>query len=390
MPKRKQIFTSNAPTQVWCFLLDTKDKNSTVLIADPSLKTEGLRRQTRPVSSIKPSVTATAKKHVRAAAAAAAFTPSPARAHAARRAARDQRGVPSGRGGRRRGGDHLRSRNKATPSMRRRGTSARGAAQRKAQLLPGRALRGSPATRAGPRPPTAARRRRPPQPRGLHSPPPHHRRAARPHLPAAGSGPPRPPWLPKRLHSLAKSRPMPGLGFPPSPQGTQRSARRRRRRRLRGSLRADAARGGPGAAAGRGGEGEGEERAQGAAPPPRPTAARCEGPPQRLHGWRGAARRASSRTPAAGASGRRGSVSLRRAAATGRALPRGPGSSAAGEEGAVPRGVLVSCPPPAPPGGEAAPAAVVGSGARALPVCAGRVRFPSPGGAVAGPRPSLR
>lgn len=289
MPKRKQIFTSNAPTQVWCFLLDTKDKNSTVLIADPSLKTEGLRRQTRPVSSIKPSVTATAKKHVRAAAAAAAFTPSPARAHAARRAARDQRGVPSGRGGRRRGGDHLRSRNKATPSMRRRGTSARGAAQRKAQLLPGRALRGSPATRAGPRPPTAARRRRrrPPQPRGLHSPPPHHRRAARPHLPAAGSGPPRPPWLPKRLHSLAKSRPMPGLGFPPSPQGTQRSARRRQR--LRGSLRADAARGGPGAAAGRGGRGRGRS---GHRAPPRPPGQRPRGARARPNAYTaGAARR---------------------------------------------------------------------------------------------------
>lgn len=45
-----------------------------------------------------------------------------------------------------------------------------------------------------------------------------------PSPPRSRLGPPRPPWLPKRLHSLAKIRPMPGLGLPP---GTQGSPRRR-------------------------------------------------------------------------------------------------------------------------------------------------------------------
>lgn len=49
--------------------------------------------------------------------------------------------------------DHPGNSNKATPSMRRRGTGAHGAALNKAQLSAGRALRGSPASGAGPEPP---------------------------------------------------------------------------------------------------------------------------------------------------------------------------------------------------------------------------------------------
>lgn len=103
------------------------------------------------------------------------------------------------------------------------------------------------------RPPTSDGCPRPPQPRGLRLAP----------LPRRRTESPRPPWLPKRLHSLAKIRPMPGLGFPPSPQDTQGSARRRRRLPwLPSGGRSPQRRRGSGRAGGDGG------RAHGTAPPP--------------------------------------------------------------------------------------------------------------------------
>lgn len=194
-------------------------------------------------------------------------------------------------------GDHLSQGNKAASSMRRRGTPAQGAAKGEAQLLPGRTRTGSSAARADPRPPTAARgplrptgSARPLTTAAPPAPPPHSR-----------LGPPRPPWLPKRLHSLANIKPMPGLDSPPSPQGTQGSARQRWC--PRGSRPADAARSGPGPAVGWGSR---TGRAISAAPP-RPTAARREGPAQRPHGCGVASLCASSCTPTLGELGGCGS-----------------------------------------------------------------------------------
>lgn len=280
-------------------------------------------------------------------------------------------------------GDHLSQGNKAASSMRRRGTPAQGAAKGEAQLLPGRTRTGSSAARADPQPPTAARgplrptgSARPLTTAAPPAPPPHSR-----------LGPPRPPWLPKRLHSLANIKPMPGLDSPPSPQGTQGSARQRWC--PRGSRPADAARSGPGPAGG------GAERG-GQSALPRPA--------QRPHGARGrpnahtaAASRHSVRHhvrppwvswvgvgAAAGGGGWDG-VLQGRAARRGRAFPRageepkGLGSLTAGEGRTARQGSGAS-------GCACSPAAVFSAGVGAAAFC--RHRVIRPGGAVAGPRPS--
>lgn len=268
--------------------------------------------------------------------------------------------------------------------MRRRGTGAQGAARRQAQLLPGGALRGSPAARAGPQPPPAARG--PLSPTGSTRPP-HHRRTARPTSPQPARAP-APTLVTEETPQLGEYQAHAWPRLPAEPRGHPELSQAA----AAATPAAPFGRTQPAAAPGQQRRGAGTQR--------------CPAPGQRPHDARG---RPNAYTAVAPRHAMRHHVRPRRAASTGAAAgpaslrgelrgeaglfprlgeePRGLGPSAAGEEGAAPPGRGAAGDARSPPGVDAAPGRE--RCRSALAASLPRHRVAQPGGAVAGPRPSL-